>query len=512
MSNDNRPFYEPLIARHFPGWYAKREEARARARGWGAMASYRGSISTRVSSPWPNSRSYALGSSADRAGLATMRDRARRVYRDSYIGRTLLNTEVDNVIADGMVLQPKTESEPFNTEARDKWWDWLEIADVRGMLCGADLQRQFYRSPRRDGDGGVVLVDRGGESRLQYIPGDLIQQPDGKAESRNIVRGVELDPASRPVAFHILDYDEFGKRKFSRIQARNFVYITNDIEDLAVRGETCYSTIFPLLDQLDNYVDAVVIAARMAAVFGLLFKGAEAQKQHGLLPTVTNSQGNQQRAITLENGMVRYLAPEGEVAQVTPQQPMNQTPDFIRAMLRLIGMAFDMPLEMIAKDMSTVNFSSARIGLLGYYRACRVKQRRFIDRCMTRIYQWWVSREVKLGRFKSPIPANYWAHEFVVRGWDYTDPVSEVQSDLLQVTMGIKTPQMIAAERGRDFEDMQIELKAAEAWRIANELPPLPLSPMTRDAKPAPAPAPVQDVGVEGEPDQEPDAPAEDEQ
>jgi capsid protein len=59
----------------------------------------------------------------------------------------------------------------------------------------------------------------------------------------------------------------------------------------------------------------------------------------------------------------------------------------------------------------------------------------------------------------------------MAEGWDYTDPVSEAQADLLQIDMGIKTRKMAAAERGRDWEEMQIQLKAETAARKLNELP-----------------------------------------
>jgi hypothetical protein len=59
----------------------------------------------------------------------------------------------------------------------------------------------------------------------------------------------------------------------------------------------------------------------------------------------------------------------------------------------------------------------------------------------------------------------------MAQGWDYTDPVSEAQADLLQIDMGIKTPQMAAAERGRDWEEMQLDLAAARAFRKLQQLP-----------------------------------------
>ncbi len=478
-------YFSPKAGAERAAWRAFNKQA-----GYGSRsASYRGGIGTRTSRPWGQVRSYSSGGkSVDRLSTLDQCDRARTVYRDNPIGRNLVKTEVDNVVASGFVLQAKTRWPEFNAEAEDRWEEWLEVADIRGMLCGSELQRQIYKGGRRDGDRGIILVDRGGESRLQLIPKDLICTPDGKIGKAEIADGIELDAGSRPVAFHVLDQDEKGKRAWSRIAASNFIYWVPEIdEDLQVRGQTAYGQIFDLLDQLDGYTDAVIIAARMAAIFGLIFKDDNAQKQHGALDTMLNSQGKQQAAITLENGMLKYMGADGQVVQVQAQQPMNQTPDFIRAVLRLIGLPFDMPLELVAKDMSQVNFASARIGLLGYYRACRARQKAFRSCVLDRIYRWWISREVKAERFRGAVPIEIkndtrlaWAHKFIAEGWDYTDPVSEAQGDQLQVDMGTKTPQMVAAERGRDWEEMQEELAVARAVRRLKQLPEMH-STMTRD-------------------------------
>jgi capsid protein len=115
-----------------------------------------------------------------------------------------------------------------------------------------------------------------------------------------------------------------------------------------------------------------------------------------------------------------------------------------------------MPLEVIAKDMSTCNFASARIGLLPFYRACKYKAAWFGSH-WSRTIQWWLSREKNRAprdpkKWKTPFPENYWKHELLPNAFDYTDPVSEVESDLIQCDAGFKSPQMVIAERGRDAE------------------------------------------------------------
>lgn len=487
MSHDiKRPFYEDFLARNFPAWGMQREFARQ------INATYRGGVATRTDRSFSTGdTSYIGGTSSRRQSLFSMRDRARQAQRDNPLARSLLNCETDNVVADGFRFQARTKVNYFNREAEDRFPEWMDNADVRGMLSASQQQRQWYSNSRRDGDGGIVLVARGADSKLQWIPGDLIKTPDGKWGDAAIIDGVEIDKACRPIAFHVADLDENGKRSFARIPARDFIYLTPGIEtdDLQVRGTSVFAQIFRELDQLNEYTDALIVAARMACVFGLIFKSNNPGKELAGLERTRNSKGDDQRAVRLENGSLRMVGTAEDVVQVQAQQPMQQAPDFIRMMCRLIGTAFDMPLELVLRDMSQVNFASARIGLLSYYRACWSRREWFKKRVLDRIYQWWISRERQKkelgidGAFITAFPDDYWAHTFIGRGWDYTDPVSEAQADLLQMDMGTKSPQGVAAERGRDWEEIQTEREAANAYLRARELP-IAHSTYTRDPAP----------------------------
>lgn len=470
-----------------PKWGAERMAWRD------AQAAYRGGVSTRLSRPWSGSTSYKGGLQSDRKLLGSMRDRARNVYDNNPIGRSLLKTETDNVVAEGLKLQSRTASKDFNREVEERFAEWLDVADVTGMYTGAELMREAYRVSRCDGDAGFILLDRGGESRLQLIPGDLISNPI-KGWTPEIKEGVEINRVGKPTAFYIEERDENAAQEWTRIGADNFAYLCHPPAPLMVRGQTCYAGVFSLLDKLDDYVDAVTTAARMACLFGLLIKSDTAAKQFGALGTLTNSNGDAQKGVTLENGMLRYMGSKDDVVQVQAQQPMSQTPDFVRIVLRLIGVAFDMPLELVLKDVSQANLSSLRGGRQDYHRACRPRRNWYASH-WSRIYRWWISREVNAGTFTTAVPENYWPHEFQARGWEFTDPVTEAQAKLLEIEMGIEAPQNVAASLGRDYEAIIDLRKQAAAMNRAAGLPDIrgtytrdPMANVSPTMTPDPAP------------------------
>ncbi len=468
-----------------PKWSAERNAWRK------IEASYKGGVPTRTSESWSRADGFRFQGTSERQQLLNARDRAYNAFRNNPVARTLVQTEADNVIGDGLNYQPTTDSEAWNREAKDRYYAWLEEASVRGsdIHTGCELQRLLWMRSRVAGDIGWILVARGSDSYIQAVSSEEITTPDGQYGDQSIYDGIKLDPYGKPVEFYVLGQDQnSGRREFKTIPARDFVYLPHLSEPNQVRGETCYLTIFDQLSNLDRYVDGVSLAAWMATVFGLIFKEPSAGKQVTGLPLLNNSQGQPQRAITLENGQVRYTAPEGEVVQVDAKQPMQNSDAWIRAMYRILGQPFDMPLEVLAKDMSTVNFASARIGLLGFYRACRIKKERFGSR-WSRTIRWWISRERLRAaddpkRWKTPFPALAWEHELLINAWDYTDPVSEAQADLLQIDMGTKSPQMVISERGRDAEQL---LRERQEWADKTEELPEVRSTMTRDPAPDPA-------------------------
>jgi len=307
-----------------------------------------------------------------------------------------------------------------------------------------------------------------------------IATPDGRHAVPNLIDGVELNRVGGLAAFHILSVDEIGKRTTQRVTAENFLFYPRLKRLNGVRGEPCFAQIFSLLDQIDGYVDAVVIAARMAAIFGLIIKeGAPAKTLNGL-GTLTNSQGQQQRGVTLENGMMKYIGRDDDVVQVQAGQPMQQTPDFIAAMLRLIGLPLDLPLEMVMLDFSRVNFSSARASFLQFYRAMRPKQNYFRDKILSPVYEWWIEYEVRHGHFTTKPPERFTHHTFMPRGWQWVDPVKEGVASLLEISMGTNTRKNIAASLGRDFDEI-IATLATETAAIRSAEIPLGLSVFTRD-------------------------------
>lgn len=466
----------------FPGWAAARAESRLKIVAARRLEATLGAGSpSRVSGTWSFSRPVAGDSLTEQYNLAGMRRRAKTADAENPIAHGILNRVVDNIIGCGFSLQMSSKSRDWNTEVQERWEAYQSDCDYRGLLRGAEFDRLAYRGVERDGGMGIVFVDRGGVLKKQLIDEDLICTPDGMSANPLIIDGVETTPGGRPVAYHVLTIDTRGQRLWTRVPASNMVYLPRLKRGATqLRGESAFATNFDLLDQLVGYVDAVVMAARMAAIFGLVIKSASPNKAVQGLAPVTGAGGEERRGMTLENGMVRYIGRQDDVVQVQASQPMTQTPEFVIALLRLIGASWDMPLELVQLNFSQTNLSSARIAMQQFYRSCEPKQDNYILTVKEPEFAKWLQIEMAMQRIKTPPPEDFAKHKFHPDAWERVDPITDMQAGLLGMSIGVDSRHRIAGMLGRPLaeiiKELGIERKALNAEGI-----PEVFSTYTRD-------------------------------
>jgi lambda family phage portal protein len=471
-----------------PTWAARRARSRAFSEYYnqiGMNASYRGAVSTRLDSAWAQSFGATGVHHLAKDTLEGLRDRTRQLDRDNTLASGLLDRSVENVIGVGMRLQVRTPDDAFNSRVEDMWAQWSETADIRGMMDFGGLQQQILRSHLRDGDIGIVLL---GDGRLQPIEGDLIETPTGKSADDNVVDGVEISRAGRPIAFYIKDRTTGTIRNsrvtYTRILARDLVWLPRLRRLNSWRGEPVFASVLTKFDQIDGFIDGSVVAARMAANFGLLLKETS-KSGFNLLPQVKDSDGKSRPEYYLEPGMVKRLGPTDEVTQVKPEHPSQSFPDFLAALLRFVGLNLGMPLELILMDFSRTNFSSARASLLQAQRSFRALQHLMISRVNSRIYRWRVSKWIKAGELPDPgMDENgntiAWQHQWVPPGWQWVDPVKESQAIALKLDLGLTTLAHEASALGLEWGELlaarKRELDLMESMDI-----PVMRSHQTRD-------------------------------
>jgi lambda family phage portal protein len=463
---------EPVDERPYPRGYARESDDNA-AQLPESQAIYNSANQSRVDRGWPLSQSLRGPNAAlNRWRLLRMRDRARELDRNNVLVTGMLDRATENVIGHGMRVRPTTDDADFNDRVEELWNDWITTADITGMCGAAEYQRMLHRCFLRDGDVGINLVSRtngftgASDCYLQAIEGDLIDTLTGGYDlANNVVNGIQFNEDGKPTAFYVVGISLNGvQREAYPVRARDFVFYARRKSFSQVRGEPCFAQVDRLFDQIDGYVEASVVAARIAACQGLYIRRGDSAKQLGNLPTQLNAKNNPQRLKSMEPGMIEYGSAGDEVTQIKPEHPTQTFADFISTLLRFTGLTLGLPLELVFLDFSRTTYSSARASLLQSYRAFRSQQQVFIDRVMSRIYQWRVSKWVKDGTLIVPdaIASTYWSHEWIAPGWAWIDPVKEIQAAMMEVDAGFNSEENIALQHGRTLEDIYKSKKKAK--------------------------------------------------
>lgn len=390
------------------------------------------------------------------SGLDSYRERAEELYATNGIATGIVDRFVENVVGpSGIKLQVQSADKGWNEQAEGLMDEWaMDGADARGMDdLYTGLQRNWFRGMMVGGDIGIIKLRDGS---LQTIDGGDISTPHDKLTDDSIVDGVQLSRLLKPLAFYVESEDK-NQTKHTAVPAHHFIFYTwGKLKPKDTRGVSAFRQAIDsnILDQIEGNIEAVVAAAQMAAMLGLLITdgpGGGDDTLQGTTPT-TDAAGNAAAEMNLEPGMVKGLAYGSTVTQVNPTQPGQNWPDFIATLGRVLGLPFGLPLELVFLDFSRTSYSSARTSMLQVQRVFRGHQERFINRVLRNIYEWRISKFISAGKL-SPRP-DALKHNWIAPGWQWVDPEKEGKANLLALDGGWTTVTDICAGLGKDFSEV----------------------------------------------------------
>jgi lambda family phage portal protein len=144
-----------------------------------------------------------------------------------------------------------------------------------------------------------------------------------------------------------------------------------------------------------------------------------------------------------------------------PGRPNVAAPLFLATILRLIGMSRGLSYETVTRDISKTNYSSHRGGQLEDRKTFKRKQKKLITKFCDRVYeQWFLEAAVLSGKlqlsnfFDEKAQRRYMKHRWSTPGWQWVDPVKEVQAVEHQLSLGIATLAEVCGEQGKDWYEV----------------------------------------------------------
>lgn len=450
--------------------------------------------------------------------LVILRSRARQLAVSNGYGRRFVNLCAQNIVGpSGPALQVRARlangllDKLANDAVEQAWHRWCRPinCDVRGLMSLPMLLRVAVKAVARDGEALIRKVRNRnyvGGLKLQLLEIDRLDENlNGRLANGNLVRqGVEIDTASRPVAYHIKtrhpgeNYRDLARNETERVPADEVMHLFVPERAEQVRGFTWLHAVLLDAAMLGQFKDSALVAARVGASKMGVFTRKDSADPNALA-TIADSQSGNTLQMTAEAGEFIEL-PEGySLESWDPQYPNETFESFVTQCLRSVSSGLDVANHNLTGDMTQVNYSSARIAEMAERDAWASLQEWLIDLCLMPLYAEWLRMSLMRGdiRFESgsALPERVEqkfldAAEFRGRRWAWVDPRNEAQAKQAELDMGITSRTRICAERGYDFDDVLVELAAEAQEMRAKGINPAAANAAATSAPPAQEPQP----------------------
>lgn len=410
--------------------------------------------------------------------------RAREMAKNDPLARRFLALACQNIVGhEGIRLQARVKKSDGNFDStindaiEAAWEEWAapELCTADASASWVDVQHRAVEDWKRDGE-AIIRMLPGFANKygfaLQMLDADQLDVEFNVPASRNgneVVMGVEIDKWNRPVAYWFWTAhpsDPQRDRDRTRIPAEQVIHLFKPERPGAKRGITKFAAVMMRARMLSGYAEAELVAARTgAAKMGFFEETGE-----GIAPDP--NKGPTSFSMEADPGTFERLPSGLKFTAWDPQHPTTAYDPFTKAITREIAAGLDVSYASLSGDVSEVNYSSIRAGLLVERDVWRTEQKFLITHLHTRVYNEWFKYATASGALKLPLRnVDRWNdHVFLPRGWAWVDPMKDIEASMLAVSAGIDSRQRIAAEQGRDFEevlaDLDRENQLAKAYNV----------------------------------------------
>lgn len=431
---------------------------------------FAGAVGGRLLSDW---LAASMGPNEElRYDIRQLRNRARDLEKNDSLVRRYLALVAENVVGHrGMVLQarnvlPGRDARP-NTQANDQiesaWREWGQVGEctMDGRQSFTEFQQTVIRAVARDGEALVRKVRAGRFGlRLALIDPDLLDDQSATraaADGHVVHNGVEVDGWGRAVAYHVWTshWTEGGySRTVERVPADQVIHLTRPRRAGAARAETWLAPVLTTIRHRNGYIEAAVVNARTgAAKMGFI---QQSEESVGAGPDPNG--GAVQEEMEASPGIIERLGVGETFAAFDPDYPTAQFGPFLTAIDHEIAAGLGVSHASLTGNLSQVNYSSIRAGLLTERDTWRSLQCWFADAFLSPLYAEWLKAAWAAGALSlRMVPSAYMAHRWQPRGWAWVDPVKDVESSALAIAYGLTTRGRVVAEQGEDYEALLAE-------------------------------------------------------
>jgi lambda family phage portal protein len=432
---------------------------------------------------WRPRRAGASANADHAADARELRIRARALCQNLPYIAAGMDCLVSNTIGTGLEPLPLGR---HKDKLAALWTAWESQADADGVYDVYGLQAAAYRAMEQDGE---VLVRRrirrptdnlAVPLQVQLLEIDWLDSGKNGAAAGGgvIINGIEYDALGKPRAYWLFPQHPGETTKNWRfkssltsapVPAADIIHLFAPKRPGQGRGITRLASVIARSRDLQLYEDAELQRKNLETRLSVLVSGnlgalENPAAQFGQ-PDTVNAAGVRTYGDlgVLPSGGMTEVPAGSTITVVEPKASLGYV-EYCKINLKLIAKGMGVPYEAVTGDLSEVNFSSARVGLLEFRRACEQMQWLvLVPRLCTPLWRWFAEAAALGGMVQSIDTAVDWT----APRWDYVNPGQDVRADVDAIAGGLLTPS--EALRRRGYKPAQVFAELASDFKALSE-------------------------------------------
>lgn len=432
---------------------------------------YEGASESRTRRGWTRSNQ---GPNTVASWAPTLRARARDLVRNDAHAARAVQAIVGNVIGTG--IEPRFVGDTADG-VRAQWRRWARRCDVSGRHGFDALQLQACRALYVDGEAFIVRRWRRGRSnplRLELLEADMLDESKSAViDGGRVIQGVEVADSGEVVAYHFRvahPGETLAGMSLSietvRIPAADVIHLYMPLRPQQMRGISFLAPAMTAKVDLGDFERFHLTSKKMESLITgwvvpseqAIQPGPDTDPELGLEVDAVDADGNSIER--LEPGMLGRLKAGTDIRFSTPSLVQGYS-DFKTSLLQTIAVGWGVTYELMTGDLSKVNYSSLRAGLLEFWRFVDQLQWQCVIPALQRVEEWFADSLALTGVLRNSDDMQV---EWVPPKRHQVDPSKDLLADYLRARGGLAPLPDIMQEHGYSVED--IKTGNEEAFRV----------------------------------------------
>lgn len=401
---------------------------------------------------WRNQREVANVQAEIHTVGGTIGRRAQYFVQNSPFAAAGVAAIVSNIVGPGIKPLSRHPARATRERLHAEWARWIDECDATGQSDFYGLEALIVREMAVEGESFIrFTTGADGFPLLQVLHAD---QVGGSLAPVTAPDGIEHDDSGRPVAYHVLprrisDWSQYPTPTMTpvRIPAADIAHVFCPIAVGQRRGLSWLAPVLLKIREYDGMDDAALASARVRNLVSAIIRATEGEEQL------------RDAAEDWVPGAMISLAPGEDVTFIEPKES-DAYPEFMRTHLRAIAIGLGVPYEVISGDLSQVNYSSIRAGMVEFRKRLHHWQHNIVGRQLLRpVWRRFCTAAMLAGVIPpAKLQECMRRVEFQPPKQEWVDPLKDVQASVASIDAGLTSRSAVISEMGYDPEVVDAEI------------------------------------------------------